>query len=80
MEVPLDLRDGCQGDGALNELRKHLGGAAAVSYSTTDHAIHVLVSFTLNFVILFSILTFFTLLWIVLPVTEVTYFFVMKKK
>ncbi|XP_070173182.1 RNA-binding protein FXR1-like isoform X3 [Littorina saxatilis] len=42
LEVPPDLRDGCQGEGALLELRKHLGGGAVVSYDTTDSSIHVL--------------------------------------
>ncbi|KAK7482885.1 hypothetical protein BaRGS_00025918, partial [Batillaria attramentaria] len=42
LDVPPDLREGCQGDGALTELRKHLGGAACVSYSSSDNSIHVL--------------------------------------
>ncbi|XP_025080249.1 synaptic functional regulator FMR1-like isoform X5 [Pomacea canaliculata] len=42
LEVPPDLRDGCQGEGALSELKKHLGGAAAVSYCSIDNSIHVL--------------------------------------
>ncbi|XP_076435843.1 fragile X messenger ribonucleoprotein 1 homolog A-like isoform X2 [Babylonia areolata] len=42
LEVPPDLREGCQGDAVLADLRKHLGGAAIVSYAATDNAIHVL--------------------------------------
>ncbi|XP_076454075.1 RNA-binding protein FXR1-like [Babylonia areolata] len=42
LEVPSDLREGCQGEGALTELKKHLGGAAVISYNTTDNSIHVL--------------------------------------
>ncbi|KAL8567203.1 hypothetical protein ACOMHN_046613 [Nucella lapillus] len=42
LEVPPDLREGCQGEGALTELKKHLGGGAVISYNTADNSIHVL--------------------------------------
>ncbi|KAL8595672.1 hypothetical protein ACOMHN_025708 [Nucella lapillus] len=42
LEVPPDLREACQGEVALADLRKHLGGAAIVSYVAIDNSIHVL--------------------------------------
>lgn len=53
LEVPPDLREGCQGEGALAELRKHLGGAAVISYNTSDNSIHVMVSWDAALSVLF---------------------------
>ncbi|KAI8743687.1 fragile X mental retardation syndrome-related protein 1-like isoform X2 [Biomphalaria glabrata] len=41
LEVPPDLREGCQEDMAIQEFRKHIGGAM-VSYNPEDKSLHVL--------------------------------------
>ncbi|BFZ06704.1 hypothetical protein BsWGS_09743 [Bradybaena similaris] len=41
LEVPPDLRDGCQEEIAIQEFRKHIGGAM-VSYNPDDKSLHVL--------------------------------------
>ncbi|RUS82513.1 hypothetical protein EGW08_009727 [Elysia chlorotica] len=41
LEVPPDLREGCQEELAIQEFRKHIGGAM-VTYNTDDKSLHVL--------------------------------------
>ncbi|CAL1538808.1 unnamed protein product [Lymnaea stagnalis] len=41
LEVPPDLREGCQEELAIQEFRKHIGGAM-VSYNPEDKSLHVL--------------------------------------
>ncbi|CAG5133865.1 unnamed protein product, partial [Candidula unifasciata] len=41
LEVPPDLREGCQEETAIQEFRKHIGGAM-VSYNPEDKSLHVL--------------------------------------
>ncbi|CAG5128789.1 unnamed protein product [Candidula unifasciata] len=41
LEIPPDLREGCQEEMAVQEFRKHIGGAM-VTYSPEDKSLHVL--------------------------------------